>query len=270
MNNISRIFLRLGFTALVLSATLSIIGLTWKGLYQDTNSLILKGWWFNDWVTLLVAVPLFALAIFLSNKGSIRGFALLMGLMMFTVYNYSFYLFGAAFNAVFLGYVAVFVVGIFGLLAGTLTLLSLLKSDHFPNIVVSKSISSYMVLTAIFLSIGWVGQWLDFVITGNKPQLMEQFEASNHLVAALDMTFVVPWFLFGAFLLWKQRISGLIVSFMVHVKTVIYNVILLWSSIAQYVDGVEGAKAFIPLWGFFLIGSTVSLVGLLRPLNKPK
>ncbi|OIJ19411.1 hypothetical protein BKP45_13270 [Anaerobacillus alkalidiazotrophicus] len=268
MKNISRVFLRIGIAIMLLSATLSLIGLLWEELYQDTNLLIVEGWWMNDWVTLLLAVPLFAIAIFLGKKGSKHGFGLLVGLMMYTVYNYSFYLFGAAFNAVFLGYVVVFVLGLFGLLTGALTLFTLLRKEDVPSIKVARVISIYMVVTALFLCIGWVGQWLSFVVTGTTPALMEQLEATNHLVAALDLTFVVPWFIFGAVLLWKYRVSGLIVSLMVHMKTVIYNVILLWSSISQHTSGVEGAIDFIPLWGFFFVGSSAAMVGLLRSLKK--
>ncbi|MGM0904533.1 MAG: hypothetical protein ACQEXB_25995 [Bacillota bacterium] len=268
MNIIPRLFLQLGFAVMLLSLTLSLMGLFLDGLYQDTNLFILNGWWINDWVTLLIAVPLLLLALYLAKQGSIRGFSLLLGLMMYTVYNYSYYLFGAAFNIGFLGYVFVFVLALFGLLTGGILLINLLNSEDLPSIRVSRMISSYMILTAVFLSIGWVGQWLNFVLTGNKPALLEQLGATNHLVAALDMTFVVPWFIFGAVLLWKQSILGHIVSLVVNVKTVIYNVILLWGSFFQHKAGVESAADLIPLWGFFLVGSAGSMFVLLKSIKE--
>ncbi|MEW8987367.1 MAG: hypothetical protein AB2401_10275, partial [Bacillus sp. (in: firmicutes)] len=246
MKYTSKIFLQLGTAVMLLSATLSLIGLLVEDLYQDTNFFILSGWRINDWVTLLVATPIFIIAISLGKRGNKSGFALLAGLMMYTVYNYSYYLFGAAFNAAFLGYVIVFVLGIFGLITGVITLLHLVSQEDLPSILVTKSISVYMIMTATFLSIGWVGQWLNFIIKGIKPPLLEQLGSTNHLVAALDMTFVVPWFLFGAILLWKEHILGLIVSLMVNVKSVIYNVILIWGSFFQHGEGVEGAATLIP------------------------
>lgn len=270
MKNVTRTFLLLGVVVVFLSIILSVMGLLVEELYQDTNFYILKGWWINDWVTLLVAVPIFFLALALGKRGSKTGFALLAGLMMYTVYNYSYYLFGAAFNAMFLGYVVVFVMGIFGIITGVLTLIGLLRSDDLPSVRISKSISIYMTLTAIFLSIGWIGQWINFILKGIKPPLLEQFGATNHLVAALDMTLVVPWFLLGAVLLWKQSIIGLIISLMLHLKAVIYNVILIWGSLFQHGAGVEGAAALIPLWAFFLIGSALSLIGLLRTIDDKK
>ncbi|WP_147534520.1 hypothetical protein [Bacillus marasmi] len=268
MKYTSKIFLQIGTAVMLLSATLSLIGLLVEDLYQDTNFFILSGWRINDWVTLLVATPIFIIAISLGKRGNKSGFALLTGLMMYTVYNYSYYLFGAAFNAAFLGYVIVFVLGIFGLITGVITLLHLVSQEDLPSILVTKSISVYMIMTATFLSIGWVGQWLNFIIKGIKPPLLEQLGSTNHLVAALDMTFVVPGFLFGAILLWKEHILGLIVSLMVNVKSVIYNVILIWGSFFQHREGVEGAATLIPLWGFFLIGSVLSMVGLLRFLKR--
>lgn len=265
--DLSRLFLNIGFSIMLLSGALSLIGLFGDGLYQDTNLFILKGWWINDWVTLLIAFPAFILAIILAKQGLKGGYALLAGLMMYTVYNYSYYLFGAAFNAAFLGYVFVFVLGLFGLITGTLTLFNLLRKEDFPSIRSTRVISSYMVLTPVFLSIGWVGQWLNFVLEGITPPLLEQLDATNHLVAALDMSLVVPWFFLGAVLLWKQSVLGLVVALMINVKTVIYNVILMWGSIYQHQLGVEGAAALIPLWGFFLIGSAASLIVLFRSIK---
>jgi hypothetical protein len=268
VKNLPRVFLQLAMAVMLLSGVLSIIGLSWDGLYQDTNSFILEGWRINDWVTLLFAVPLFAVALILAKQGSKRGHALLTGLMMFTIYNYSYYLFGAAFNAAFLGYVLVFILGLFGVLTGAFTLFPLLSKTDFPSVRVSRIISTYMILTAVFLSIGWVGQWVNFVVKGIKPPLLEQLGATNHLVAALDMTFVVPWFLLGAVLLWKKSTLGLLISLMVHVKTVIYNVILLWGSINQHNSGIDGAADLIPLWGFFLLGSALSINWLLKTIRK--
>ena len=81
------------------------------------------------------------------------------------------------------------------------------------------------------------------------------------------MSLVVPWFFLGAVLLWKQSVLGLVVALMINVKTVIYNVILMWGSIYQHQLGVEGAAALIPLWGFFLIGSAASLIVLFRSIK---
>ncbi|OIJ14204.1 hypothetical protein BKP37_08965 [Anaerobacillus alkalilacustris] len=264
--NKTRQLLNIGIAIMLISATLSFIGLSWDGLYQDENLLILKGWWINDWVTLVVAVPLFAIAIILTKKGGLSGVALLSGLMMYTVYNYSYYLFGAAFNAAFIGYVIVFVLGLFGLLVGGVTLFSKLSVAHMPSLKICKFISIYMGLTALLLSIGWIGQWLRFVTTGITPALLEQLDITNHLVAALDMTLVVPWFLFGSVLLWKKQVAGLIVGFFVHVKTVIYTIILLWGSTSQMLTGIEDAGALIPLWGFFFSGSLISISLLLKPI----
>lgn len=265
---LSKIYFSIGFVVMTISAFLSLLGLFWEHLYQDSNELILTGWWINDWVTLVVAVPLFAFSLLMIKNESLTGYALLLGLMMYSVYNFSFYLFGAAFNAAFLGYVIILVLGLFGLILGAILLYGKLDKGHLPSSKASKLISSYMLLVVIFLSIGWIGQWLDFVVTGKIPELMERFDATLHLVAALDLTFVVPWFFVGAFLLWRQQVLGLIIAFMVHLKTIIYNIILLWGSIYQMNEGIEGASDFIPVWSFFIIGSTLTMIYLLKPSHK--
>ena len=77
------------------------LGLAFPGLYRDTD-WIRAAWYGNDWVTLAAAAPLLWIASARAARGSVRGLLLWMGIAGYAVYNYAFYLFGAALNAFFL------------------------------------------------------------------------------------------------------------------------------------------------------------------------
>jgi hypothetical protein len=79
----------------VLAALASLGGLLLPGLYRD-NAFITTTWLGNDAVTLLLAVPLLAAALFFSAGGSRKAQLVWMGALDFMLYNYAFYLFGAA------------------------------------------------------------------------------------------------------------------------------------------------------------------------------
>jgi hypothetical protein len=86
-------------------------------VYRD-EAFALDAWRVNDPVTLFAAVPLALASFALAWRGSLRALLVLLGTMQYALYNYAFYLFGAALNAHFLLYVAALVVSGLALLAG--------------------------------------------------------------------------------------------------------------------------------------------------------
>jgi hypothetical protein len=82
----------------------SILGLLLQGQYRDVE-WIKTAWIGNDWVTLLLAVPLMRMSLIFISKGSLRGLLIWYGLLGYALYNYAYYLFGADLNAFFPIYV---------------------------------------------------------------------------------------------------------------------------------------------------------------------
>ena len=84
----------------ILAIVASAGGLFIDGLYRD-NLLVTSGWYGNDLVTLMVAVPLLVVALIFSMRGSQRAHLVWLGMLDYMLYNYAFYLFGTAFNGFF-------------------------------------------------------------------------------------------------------------------------------------------------------------------------
>ena len=94
-------------TALTM-ATASAVGVVptdW--LYRD-NALVTATFRGQDMVTLVVAVPLLLVGLVLEMRGSSRGRVLWLGMLFYSMYTYLFYAVAAAFNELFLVYVATF------------------------------------------------------------------------------------------------------------------------------------------------------------------
>ena len=87
----------------------SALGLMFRGQYRDVE-WIAATWLGNDWVTLVVALPLLAAGLVLTRRGSAAGLLLWLGTLGYAIYNYAYYLFGAALNAFFPLYLAAVIV----------------------------------------------------------------------------------------------------------------------------------------------------------------
>src|SRR5687768_14169087 len=95
---------KLTLTLAGLMTTQALMGLIAQDQYRDVE-WIKATWYGNDWLTLVIAVPLLLMSSVGAQRGSARAFLLWSGAVGYAVYNYAFYLLGAALNAFFPLYV---------------------------------------------------------------------------------------------------------------------------------------------------------------------
>lgn len=238
----------------------SVTGILFFDLYRD-GSFALQAWRINDPVTLVVAVPVLAVSLILSRRGSLRGFLLMLGVMQFAFYNYAFYLFGAVVNIHFLLYVALAVLSGIAFVAGLLGLDVRAVGETISSNAPLRPVAAYMFVWAAVLGVAWVAQSLAVALTGTMPEIGEE---PFRLIAALDLLFVVTPVAIGAVWLWKRRGWGLVIAIVMNVKGAIYASILLTAGL------VSGGDDLIGLWAFFVVGSLLSLVLLMKGMgNRP-
>lgn len=251
------------FIIVMLTLIAAAGGLFIDELYKDTNSFALGAWYANDIILLIVGLPLLIAALVLSIRGSLRGQLVWLGMLNFTIYNYSYYLFGAALNAFFLIYAALFTLSMYSLIFGLVFLDYNKIEKSFKKKTPVKGISIFMILLAVTLGGAWIAQWVNFVLTGNPPQIMINLHATNNLVATLDLTFVVPLCIVAAYYLWIRKPVGYVLTIMLNVKGFVYNLILTFGSIIQAQAGIKSAMDLVPLWVILCIGCLSTFIILL-------
>src|SRR6185436_13141944 len=110
-----------------------------------------------DIVTLLIGIPLLITGIALSRKGTLRGQLLLTGALGYFLYTYGAMCFLTAFNPLFLVYVALFSLSLFGFILSMSSLdvdeVARRISSGFPR----RAIASYFIIVAVFLFLAWLG-----------------------------------------------------------------------------------------------------------------
>src|SRR5215204_4373906 len=190
----------LSFFVIILSAIASAGGLFISQLYRD-NDFITRAWFGSDITTLFVSVPLLALALRLSMKGSLQGQFLWLGLLGYMLYNYAFYLFGAVFNDFFLVYTAVFAISIYALILALSNLPVNTYHTRFDERTPVKAISVFLVIISLSLAIFELSQVLTAMILEKQPRVPP-------LIFALDLSLIIPNMLLAAVLLWKRLSWG--------------------------------------------------------------
>lgn len=255
---------------IVLAAIVSAGGLFINGLYRD-NILITSAFRGNDLVTLVLAVSLMIGALLHSQRGSLRGQLVWLGTLGYMLYNYAFYLFGAAFNWFFWMYVALFSLSIFALVVSLPRVDADAIRQQFKPTTSVKWASGYIMFFALLLGSMWILRSLSFFLTGEIPQDIVQTGHPTAVVYALDLSLLVPSLVVSAVLLWKRDAWGFVLAPIMMIKATTYAFALIAMSAFADAAGVPNAWALVPLWIVLGAGGAMVLVFLLmnmQPENK--
>jgi len=260
-NNPFRTAFALSALISILAAIASIGGLALPGLYRDSD-FIKNAWLANDWVTLAVATPALIVAMRLALRNSWRAQLVWMGLLLYMLYNFAFYLFGAAFNEFFLLYVALFTSSMYALIFGLSRLDVLAIGSSFSGKTPVRWIGVFLFFLAIPLLLVEGGMCVHFIRTGEVPP-------TPSLIFALDMVFVIPGTILAAILLWQRRPWGYVLAAMMLVKGGTYGLVLSTAALLLVLKNAPEQDVFLPFYLFVFVGSATACTVLLRHLNQP-
>lgn len=237
-------------------------GLLHPDVYRD-NALVSAAWLGNDLVTLFVFAPLLTVSLIGSAAGSERWRLTLLGLLLYAFYGYAFYLFGAAFNALFLVYVAITAASGYGLFLGVVTLDVPQIASAFSEAIPGRAVGGFMVGVAALLGVFWVGTWAAFLVTGEPPAMVAATSHPTNVTGALDLTIVVVLGLVGGVWLWQRRPWGYIIGVIWTVKGALYMLALSSASVAAWLIGPATDVVQMALWGPIGVGSAAGAWALL-------
>lgn len=171
----------------------------------------------QDFVTLVFALPLLALAIMASGKGSLASRLLLGGALGYFLYCYGMMAVGTAYNELFLLYAGLLALCLpafcFALFSVDLEALAEAATAGYPR----KRAAALCLVIGLFLGLNWLGRIvLPSLAGGLPPQGLESY--STLFVQALDLGILVPAALVSAFWLFRRDPRGYLLGSVLIVK----------------------------------------------------
>lgn len=242
----------------------ALLGLALPGAYRDAEP-IRTAWFGNDWITLVVSVPLLVAGMESAARGSIRGLLLWLGMIAYSVYNYAFYLFGAALNAFFPLYVLTTTVATVGLILAISRLDVADVARRFCPTTPARAIGGSLAGMGTGLAMVWIAMWAAHIFAGwPTPVAPDAFK----IVAALDLALMVPSLTAGGVLLWRRHPWGYLIASLASIQSALYLLVLSVNSVVAIRRGLASPPGELPVWGVLLVVTSVIALMLLANVKR--
>ena len=186
------------------------------GLYKNDSVSYAAQAVAQDWVTLLLALPMLLISLILAARGSLRGKLLLTGTLGYLLYTYTSYVFLVSFNQFFLMFVALFSLCLFGFILAFTSINAETLKKHFSASAPRIPAAVFFFILAAFLLFSWLSRILPATLAEGIPVGLESY--TTLVIQALDLGLVVPIAIFSGILLLRRKPLGYLLGSVVMIK----------------------------------------------------
>ncbi len=193
----------------------------------------------QDFVTLLIGVPLLLASVYLAARGSLRGRIARAGALWYFAYTYLLMMFGAAYNPLFLVYVALFSASLSAFILSLLTMdIARLPSQVSPGFL-RRTVAWMLIVFGGLLALLWLGRIAPSLTTDATPQGLDSY--STLFVQAGDLGLVVPLAVVSGVLLLRRHPAGYLLTGVMLVKGATFGLALGGMMVAMMAAGTGPA-----------------------------
>jgi len=246
-----------------LSLNDEIVSLYGKGLYYNDSISMASQFRAQDIVTLIIGLPILIVSFILFNRNSLKGKLLLTGTIGYFLYTYVSYSFLAAYNKLFLIYVALMSLSLFCFIINfTSSELKDIKTHFSP-----KFPRKYIAISSVIMGIFICFLWLSMIISSiNKvPHVLEHY--TTLVIQALDLGFIVPLSILSGILLLLNKSLGYLLSPVIIIKGVTLLLAITMMAIFQVISGVNVSIIELIMFPLFAMICIINMFLILRSIE---
>lgn len=219
----------------------------------------------NDLITLVVGLPLLAVAAWLAFRGSLRGQLLLIGTLAFFLYTYLSMSTLTAYNGLFLVYVALVALSLYAFALSLMAVDVAALPAHFSPRFPRGWVAGLLFAVGVFLALAWLGRVTPELLYPQTPPALEN--TTTRVIQAMDLALVAPLAVVGAVLLLLRKPWGYLLASVAVLKGLTMALAVSAMGINMALQGVpDSVGILIP----FLVLTAMTLVAavvLLRSVD---
>lgn len=215
---------------------------------------------FQDLVSLVLAFVLVA-AMMMAHRGTWRAFVIWLGILVYAVYYYAFYVFDFVYTPYYPLYLAVVGLSAFSLMGmlGTAEVERLMPLIHERMPV--RLISFVLGMTLLFVPIWAVGLY---------QGIRTQTPGNTDLVFVFDLAFLIPACLLAAVQIWRRKPIGYLLCGPLLFKSTLSGVLLTGGEMLKMQRGLPPALDQLSMYLFLAVVGMVGLILYLRNIAEQR
>lgn len=222
----------------------------------------------QDVVTLLVGIPLLTAALLWARKSALGGRLLLTGTLGYFLYTYTSLTFLAAYNQLFLVYVAVLSLSIFAIILAFRQVDVESLPDRFSEKLPTKLIAGFMALISLMLLFLWMERIIPSLDGHTAPFGLEHY--TTLVIQALDLSLIIPLGFVAAVLMWRKQPWGYMLSAIMMIKGLTLLLAICAMIVAQLMADVPVAAVEMVVFPLFTLIDLALVVLLFRGIRPAK
>ena len=220
----------------------------------------------QDIVTLLVGIPLLGIGLVVStHRPSVRGKMLQCGALGYFLYTYASYSFLSMYNPLFLLYVALFSLSLFGFILAfrcfeEREVLDALK-DGYPR----RFLGGYLIGMGSLLALMWRARIVPPLASGDPPVGIEHY--TTLIIQALDLGIVVPAAIVTGVLFLKERPIGATLAGVLFIKLLTMALALFAMMLVMVYSHVSLALGEVIIFTVLLALGIIASLAMFRSIR---
>jgi hypothetical protein len=215
-----------------------------KGYYHHMSSDVVVQGVAQDYVTLIIGIPLLLISVFLARRDYLKGKLMLAGTLGYFSVTYIFYLCLAMYNELFLVWVMLASASFYAFILSILSLEFKNLSTYFSPKLPVKFVSGFLIFNTIMIGMMWLGVVVPPLIDGTiYPKALEHY--TTLIVQGLDLSILLPASFLSGVLLLKKRSFGYLLAPIYMVFLSILMIALIAKIIGMSLVGVNPGPAII-------------------------
>ena len=224
-----------------------------RGIYAYDSVFRAAGNRGTDAVSLVLGVPLLIFSVILARRGSTRASLLLLGVLGYFLYVYASVALSAAYNGLFLVYVAQFAASLFGFVY-CLSSLRPWAARLFPGPLPRRGIAAFMFFSGIATLVIWLLPVAGSLAEGAVPKTLQHY--TTLVTEVLDLGVIVPAVVIAGVYLLRRRSLGYLIALPLLVLVAMLLPVIAVQTVFQVNAGVALTSGEIigPIAGFVILG----------------
>ena len=223
---------------IVLAVVCCLISIVNNDIYQD-GEWINAQWLGQDIVTLLIATPL----LYISRRRGLINHQLkwkivLDGVLLYFVYTYTFFAFGAQLTFLYLFHIAIFGLSVIGLFIALMDLLNPMQILESQQGFVKHTIVGYLLLMSLMLIFLWMSDIIAHLTVPGHTSDTPTGEPIL-LVYSLDLAIIIPLMIIATVGYWQRKQYGYKLTGVMLVKTSTLGAALMAMSLSLYLQNFK-------------------------------